>query len=443
MACKRLMLDDGEPDESFSFDVENQENIAHNNVAKRHKGQLETPLHRMLKRHMPANAATALSPITELSYNMRGARLNEGGGGGGGGCTPKSTNSLRTFNSINSIASSYDSGNSLDDEYLHMFELDQRDAVGKHAVGLPDDLELLITGQLKTDHIAQIGAEPPKQHRSARRCLSMLPVDPAEEDSNGSSVSVASHKSPNGTGTGNATRMLQRRSMSMNDADILTALGDEPELIGDLSKPCALPCLITGTRHQDLKTISCDTLARLISGDFGEQLGNDCYQIIDCRYPYEYEGGHIRGAQNLYTRALIKEAFPAVATKQLQLPGQRHIYIFHCEFSSERGPKLLRFLRSNDRSQHTHNYPALDYPELYLLHNGYKEFHHLHANLCEPSDYVPMLAPAHNEEFRHFRAKTKSWQCGDGDGADSGIGGGGSTGSRTLRKSRSRLLYSE
>ncbi|EDW36970.1 GL25772 [Drosophila persimilis] len=430
MACKRLMLDDEEQDDGFSFDLENQENIPTNNMAKRRKGLLETPLQRMLKRHIPANSATALSPITELSYNMRGARLNECASG-----TPKSTNTLRTFNSINSIASSYDSGNSLDDEYLHMFELDQRDAVGHDLpVGLPDDLEQLITGQLKTDHISESSSEP--KARSARRCLSMLPSDPAEEDSNGSSVSVLSHKT-----SPSATRMLLRKSVSMNDADILTALGDEPELIGDLSKPCALPCLIAGTRHRDLKTISCDTLARLINGDFGEQLGNDCYQIIDCRYPYEYEGGHIRGAQNLYTRALIKEAFPAAALKPV--PGQRYIYIFHCEFSSERGPKLLRFLRSNDRSQHTHNYPALDYPELYLLHNGYKEFFNLHANLCEPRGYVPMLAPAYNEEFRHFRAKTKSWQCGDGDGADSGIGGGGSTGSRTLRKSRSRLLYAE
>ncbi|XP_034668604.1 cdc25-like protein phosphatase twine [Drosophila subobscura] len=433
MACKRLMLDDCEQGESFGFDLENQENVAHNNVAKRHKGQLETPLHRMLKRHIPGNsAATVLSPITELAYNMRGARLNESGGGG----TPKSSNSLRPFNSINSIESSCDSGNSLDDEYLHMFELDQRDAA---AVGLPGDIEQLISGQLKTEHISESGAEP--KYRSARRCLSMLPREPAEEDSSGSSVSVASSKSPTASVT--ATRMLQRRSMSMNDADILTALGDEPELIGDLSKPCALPCLLTGTRHRDLKTISCETLARLINGEFGEQLGHDYgYQIIDCRYPYEYEGGHIRGAHNLYTRALIKEAFPSAAFQQ-HLTSQRHIYIFHCEFSSERGPKLLRFLRSIDRNQHTNNYPTLDYPELYLLHNGYKEFYNLYANLCEPREYVPMLAPAHNEEFRHFRAKTKSWQCGDGDGADSGIGGGTSTGSRTLRKSRSRLHYFE
>jgi rhodanese-related sulfurtransferase len=61
--------------------------------------------------------------------------------------------------------------------------------------------------------------------------------------------------------------------------------------------------------------------------------------IIDCRYPYEYEGGHIQTAKNLYTRTHMYNEF---FRKPIQLkdPLKRNIFIFHCEFSSERAPSL-------------------------------------------------------------------------------------------------------
>ncbi|KAH8377121.1 hypothetical protein KR093_003559 [Drosophila rubida] len=424
-------------------DLENQENIDPR-AAKRFKSkgaeeeEVQSPLQRMLQRQICAGSYSNLSPITELSHNMRGTVLDSCG-------TPKSS-TLRTYNSI---SSSYDSGNSLDDEYMAMFELEAFDQMPLSQ--LPGDLDTLIRGQLKTHAaVPATTAEP----RSARRCLSMtahespLEITPIR-------ATHRTHKSKADTSSQQAeaksSLSLVRKSVSMNNVDILNALGDEPQLIGDLTKPCALPVLLTGVRHRDLKTISCETLARLMRGDFAELSGR--YKIIDCRYPYEFDGGHIRGALNLYTRGQMKSTFP-VATDTDGDAGagadteQRNIYVFHCEFSSERGPKLLRFLRSNDRSVHTHDYPTLSYPELYLLHNGYKEFFSRYADLCEPSNYVPMLAPAHNEEYRLCRAKTRSWQCGEGDDGDSGIasatdGSGPPTHPRLLSKSRSRLLYAE
>ena len=61
--------------------------------------------------------------------------------------------------------------------------------------------------------------------------------------------------------------------------------------------------------------------------------------IIDCRYPYEYEGGHIQSARNLYTRTQVFEEF---FRKPIELkdPSKRNIFIFHCEFSSERARSL-------------------------------------------------------------------------------------------------------
>ncbi|CAD6992720.1 M-phase inducer phosphatase isoform X1 [Ceratitis capitata] len=227
-----------------------------------------------------------------------------------------------------------------------------------------------------------------------------------------------------------------RKCMSMNDAEIMSALArsedkDEPVLIGDFSKPYVLP-LMEG-RHRDLKSISCETMARLLRGDFNDVVAN--YRIIDCRYPYEYEGGHIRGAQNLYTHEQILEEFKTQQKTEMDqcnaaTDNRRNILIFHCEFSSERGPKLSRFLRSTDRERNTNCYPSLDYPEIYLLHNGYKEFFENHSELCDPIDYRPMLEPAYNSAYRHFRAKTKSWT------GDNGLGG--TTG--RLKKSRSRLM---
>lgn len=135
-------------------------------------------------------------------------------------------------------------------------------------------------------------------------------------------------------------RPLLRKSMSMNDADIMNALSrssSEPNLIGDFSRPFCLP-LIEG-RHTDLKSISADTLRKLLLGEFDDKVAS--FKVIDCRYPYEFEGGHITGALNLYTHEQILEEFVTNKTDTFDFDGgKRNILVFHCEFSSERGPKL-------------------------------------------------------------------------------------------------------
>ena len=70
---------------------------------------------------------------------------------------------------------------------------------------------------------------------------------------------------------------------------------------------------------------------QLLQGDFSDDVSS--YKIIDCRYPYEYEGGHIQGAVNIYTEEGIGQLVNEAATSPVVL-------IFHCEFSSERGPKM-------------------------------------------------------------------------------------------------------
>ncbi|KAH8404682.1 hypothetical protein KR215_006716 [Drosophila sulfurigaster] len=394
------------------------------------------------------------------------------------GTTATPARSFRVFNSLSSNGSME---SSMDDEYMELFEMESFAGIQQQQQQqqqFPSGLNSLISGQIKVTPKSPVSLNMMMRRPSVRRCLSMTetnsnqlpspqqqqpktpetvrdcfkrPDPPASTSC--SPIQSKRHRcvekencptppsTSSSTTTATTTTTLThppplRKCMSLNDAEIMSALArsenrNEPELIGDFSKTYALP-LMEG-RHRDLKSISSETVARLLNGDFEQQVAS--YRIIDCRYPYEFEGGHIRGAKNLYTHEQILEEFLSAQQTELQQQqnadagSKRNIIIFHCEFSSERGPKMSRFLRNLDRERNTNAYPALHYPEIYLLHNGYKEFYETQAEMCQPNAYRPMLEPAYNEAYRHFRAKSKSWN-GDGGGATTG----------RFKKSRSRLM---
>ena len=48
-------------------------------------------------------------------------------------------------------------------------------------------------------------------------------------------------------------------------------------------------------KHQDLKYISPETVVALLTGKFSHTV--EKFVTVDCRYPYEYEGGHIKVRQ--------------------------------------------------------------------------------------------------------------------------------------------------
>ncbi|XP_050543263.1 M-phase inducer phosphatase-like isoform X3 [Daktulosphaira vitifoliae] len=209
-----------------------------------------------------------------------------------------------------------------------------------------------------------------------------------------------------------------RRSFSTSEATIKAAFEKEDtgeKLIGDFSKSFVLPLMPFG-RHADLCSISPETLAELLNGAYDDFI--DSYLIIDCRYPYEFEGGHIRGAVNIFTKEQLlknytEDQLGKRSPKNESNGGKRNLLIFHCEFSSERGPSLSRYLRNADRENNSMCYPYLDYPEMYLLDGGYCKFFSKYRHLCEPSNYRAMLDPAHKKELRLFRSKSKTW-AGDG-----------------------------
>nr|XP_040130053.1 M-phase inducer phosphatase 2 isoform X2 [Ictidomys tridecemlineatus] len=163
-------------------------------------------------------------------------------------------------------------------------------------------------------------------------------------------------------------RVLRSKSLCHDEIENILD-SDHRGLIGDYSKAFLLQTV--DGKHQDLKYISPETTA--------------------VNLPLE------RDAE---TFLLQHPIMPCNLDKRI-------ILIFHCEFSSERGPRMCRFIRERDRA--ANDYPSLYYPEMYILKGGYKEFFPQHPNFCEPQNYRPMNHEAFKEELRTFRLKTRSW----------------------------------
>ncbi|XP_023473394.1 M-phase inducer phosphatase 3 isoform X15 [Equus przewalskii] len=197
-----------------------------------------------------------------------------------------------------------------------------------------------------------------------------------------------------------------KKTVSLCDVNITHMLEEDSNqghLIGDFSKVCVLPT-VSG-RHQDLKYVNPETVAALLSGKFQGLI--EKFYIIDCRYPYEYLGGHIQGALNLYSQEELYNFFLKKPVVPLDTQ-KRIIIVFHCEFSSERGPRMCRSLREEDRA--LNRYPALYYPELYILKGGYRDFFPEYMELCEPQSYCPMHHQDHKAELLRCRSQNKAWE---------------------------------
>eukprot|EP01029_Cantina_marsupialis_P024378 TRINITY_DN62659_c0_g1_i1.p1 TRINITY_DN62659_c0_g1~~TRINITY_DN62659_c0_g1_i1.p1 ORF type:complete len:403 (-),score=111.41 TRINITY_DN62659_c0_g1_i1:248-1456(-) len=151
--------------------------------------------------------------------------------------------------------------------------------------------------------------------------------------------------------------------------------------------------------HPDLKCIDGDTLEKLMDGGFE---GVKSYIIIDCRYEFEYQAGHIRGARNATDPVGLQEILfddpPSIAE------GKHIVVLFHCEYSQKRAPKLMRELRAMDRL--TNQYPNLCYPEAYLIKDGYRSIFQTHQQLCHGS-YRSMFDDDFHRECSSSRSLSK------------------------------------
>ncbi|KFQ08305.1 M-phase inducer phosphatase 1, partial [Haliaeetus albicilla] len=190
-------------------------------------------------------------------------------------------------------------------------------------------------------------------------------------------------------------KMVKTQSSTAEIESILDS--DQRDLIGDFSKGYLFHTV--DGKHQDLKYIDSEMIVSVLTGKFASFI-KECV-IIDCRYPYEYEGGHIKGAVNLHMEEDVEDY---LLKKPIQpSENKRVIIVFHCEFSSERGPRMCRFVRERDRLGN--EYPNLHYPELYVLKGGYKDF----FLRCRPQSYRPMHHEDFKEDLKRFRTKSRTW----------------------------------
>lgn len=192
-----------------------------------------------------------------------------------------------------------------------------------------------------------------------------------------------------------------------------------------------LPCF--PVKSDGLMRITPDTMRDVLHGKYDEQICG--FQVVDCRFAYEYEGGHIAGALNLNTVEQVQQYFLTPGTglhaqrampmrTQSGMPDatgdtRKFLLIFHCEFSWKRGPSMALALRAADRSL-AGDYPRCHFPDVYVLQGGYADFFKACPELCRPRAYVAMDDPRflrrRSEELVGFRkqfVRNRSFAYGD------------------------------
>ncbi|KAI9570429.1 hypothetical protein HD554DRAFT_2018696 [Boletus coccyginus] len=277
------------------------------------------------------------------------------------------------------------------------------------------------------------GLAPPKLGPSRRVVSAMLPpsgVDMSDESFDGPDMSSPAQaymkrqqtktiRRRDGTEdfrplTGASPTVNKEVHESPSAKFMLAGFGDN-ESLGKI-----LPC--HRVREDGLTRIAPKTLDALLDGAYSAQIAQ--FHVIDCRFEYEYNGGHIPGAVNINTTAGVEEFLLAKSRPKPCVSGdasRKTVLVFHCEFSVKRAPTIAKHLRSKDRAMNNHVYPKIHYPEVYILEGGYCAYHKHSASRCQPRGYVTMDDPSHalsrREDLDQFRrakfGRTKSYAYGD------------------------------
>lgn len=126
--------------------------------------------------------------------------------------------------------------------------------------------------------------------------------------------------------------------------------------------------------------ISVDTVHRVLTAEI------KCnFIIVDCRYQYEYSGGHIAGAVSCPPSEKLMLMDWLFSTEYGVTRSGPTILIMHCEFSQCRAPRL-----ATDVFRQYIGLGVNTGLEVYVMKGGYCEFFRQFPEWCEPTGYVPM-----------------------------------------------------
>ncbi|GIQ82126.1 M-phase inducer phosphatase [Kipferlia bialata] len=213
--------------------------------------------------------------------------------------------------------------------------------------------------------------------------------------------------------------MPATQSAFSSSTSFLPSMGQSQHVVSTASlfEPSSPARKLTSIQQKELPegnergSISIHTMANIMRGRPATKGGHVVrdWLVMDCRFGYEFDGGHIRGA--LHTPCITDAIYALFDTHGN--PGRPEgntsdkYIIVHCEFSQKRGPKMKQFLCSLNRAFSYHvndnNWGRTDmYPHIYLLDGGYKAFYqcaeyrdmcitHREENPLSQPMYMPML----------------------------------------------------
>ena len=157
--------------------------------------------------------------------------------------------------------------------------------------------------------------------------------------------------------------------------------------------------------------------------------GYDTLITIDARFPFEYQNGHVAGALNVWNYKRALSFFETTSINDYATT----VFVFHCEFSSSRGPGLASCFADLARKL-THSVfgetdrerkyrwederdaalergeevttwedvPKINYfPQVYIMTGGYKLFFETYPTLCTPRFHLKekMTCKAHQDAY--------------------------------------------
>jgi len=229
---------------------------------------------------------------------------------------------------------------------------------------------------------------------------------------------------------------LRRTASELHKSLNLVTLMNSP-----LPRSIEQPAGIVATNYDDLMPwhkspkdaigrVTPATVAGLLDGSWSHTY--DRLLIIDARYPYEFLGGHIPTALNICSTDAAQRLL--FSPELLTSSSQRTLLVFHCEFSSERGPRLALDVRQLDRQVNAEAYPKLCFPSMFIMEGGYRAWWQEFGPRCDPpGQYLPMRATRFRDDMRFHQRMKATYATKPSNSQQQQPGTGGFQGDKYMR----------